>query len=185
MQSLSVNEIFDPECVDTFYDLPPETQSQTLSDDKSTNYSVVRSELLDQLYERMYHQRLQEPDPSKWRCKIRTSHHILKYDKQSDGRLRLRLKNTLNGEITVSESAYDLVLVGTGYERNLHQTLLEPTRYLTPSNRFTVERNYQVRFREGAVAEDAGIWLQGCCEDSHGVSLLHLQAEETYPNCII
>lgn len=40
-----------------------------------------------------------------------------------------------------------------------------------PSTRvLEVARDYSVRFTPGAVAPGSGIWLQGCCEGTHGVS---------------
>jgi L-ornithine N5-oxygenase len=33
-----------------------------------------------------------------------------------------------------------------------------------------VSRDYSVQFSPGAVADGSGIWLQGCCEGTHGVS---------------
>ncbi len=34
----------------------------------------------------------------------------------------------------------------------------------------SVARDYQVQFAPGAVVAGSGIWLQGCCEATHGVS---------------
>ena len=71
----------------------------------------------------------------------------------------------------MTDSAFDLVLAGTGYERNAHEVILEPARDVLQDGRFAVERNYRLRFRKDAVADDCGLWLQGCCQSSHGVSL--------------
>lgn len=175
-----MNEIFDPERVDTFYDLPTESRQKTVRSDKATNYGVVRPELLDRMYENMYHQRLHEPDQSKWPYKIVSWREVIGFEDCSDRRLRLKLKNTSNGEISMSDSSFDLAILGTGYERNGHETLLEPTRYLLQENRYAVERNYRIMFRKDAVADNCGIWLQGCCEESHGVGgvLLHSVRQE-------
>lgn len=35
----------------------------------------------------------------------------------------------------------------------------------------SVSRDYRVQFTDNAVAQDSGVWLQGCCEGTHGVSL--------------
>lgn len=165
-----VNEVFNPERVDTFYDLPAEPRQKSIWSDKATNYGVVRPELLDRMYERMYHQRLHEPDQSKWQHKITAWREVIGFEECSNGQLRLKLKDTSNEEISTSESSFDLAILGTGYERNGHEILLEPTRHLLQENRFAVERNYRLKFRKDAVANDCGIWLQGCCEDSHGLS---------------
>ena len=164
-----MNEVFDPERVDTFYDLPTESRQKTIWSDKATNYGVVRPELLERMYDNMYYQRLHEPDQSKWQYQIVAWREVIGFEGCSNDRLRLQLKDTSNGRVSMSDSSFDLVILGTGYERNGHETLLEPTRHLLQENRFAVERNYRVKFRKDAVASSCGIWLQGCCEDSHGV----------------
>ncbi|KAL8754000.1 MAG: hypothetical protein Q9199_004649 [Rusavskia elegans] len=163
-----VNEVFDPERVDDFYRLPPESRQQSTLSNKATNYGVVRPELLDRLYKAMYHQRLHEPDPCKWQFKIVPWREVVGSEKDGE-RIRLRLKNTSNGEISMSDNAFDLAILGTGYERKGHETLLESTRDLLQEERFTVERDYRVKYRKDAVAEGCGVWLQGCCEDTHGL----------------
>lgn len=69
----------------------------------------------------------------------------------------------------------DAVFVATGYFRDLHETLLKDARDLMPGGdlegvKWTVQRDYRVSFEEKRVSEDAGVWLQGCCETTHGVS---------------
>ncbi|KAG7144034.1 hypothetical protein HYQ46_007242 [Verticillium longisporum] len=38
------------------------------------------------------------------------------------------------------------------------------------SRKLEVGRDYKVRYAPGAIAPDAGVWLQGCCEATHGLS---------------
>ena len=69
----------------------------------------------------------------------------------------------------------DLVIVATGYLRNTHEDILKNAQHLmpggeAPDKRWTVSREYRVQFEPGKVADDAGIWLQGCNERTHGVS---------------
>ena len=64
----------------------------------------------------------------------------------------------------------DLVIVGTGYTRDAHEDLLKPIAHLAACGLSDVERNYRLKMRPGAVDKDCGIWLQGCCEASHGLS---------------
>lgn len=69
----------------------------------------------------------------------------------------------------------DAVFVATGYFRDLHETLLKDARHLMPGGdladaKWTVGRDYKVNFERKRVADDAGVWLQGCCEKTHGVS---------------
>jgi L-ornithine N5-oxygenase len=71
----------------------------------------------------------------------------------------------------------DAVFVATGYHRDLHETLLQDSRNLMPGGdlegaKWQVRRDYSVSFADKKISEDAGVWLQGCCESSHGVSFL-------------
>lgn len=166
----SVNEVFDPEKVDDFYELPLKAQQQTLKKNRTTNYGVVRQELLDRLYENMYHQRLHEPDERKWKYRIISRRIVHGYEKQLNGSLRLQLENTVTGEISHTNACFDLVITATGYLRDVHAKLLEPTKHLLETNGYHVGRDYRVQYRKGEVADDCGVWLQGCCEESHGVS---------------
>jgi L-ornithine N5-oxygenase len=57
------------------------------------------------------------------------------------------------------------VVLATGYRRDYHLELLAGLEeYIQGSN---VDRNYRLPLRAGS---EAGIFLQGCCEDSHGLS---------------
>lgn len=86
------------------------------------------------------------------------------------GQVYLKLRNTRTGETEMTDG-FDAVIVATGYVRNVHETLLKSAKSLIKGDSYTVGRDYRVKFREGTVAEDSGVWLQGCCESSHGVSV--------------
>ena len=42
-----MNEVFNPERVEKFYNLTPEERQRSLTADRATNYSVVRLELIE------------------------------------------------------------------------------------------------------------------------------------------
>lgn len=77
-----------------------------------------------------------------------------------------------DGSDVEEEMDADYVFTATGYVRNAHEGMLGEVRELLPeqSGKFEVARDYRIRFGEGKVAEEAGIWLQGCNEGTHGVS---------------
>ncbi|KAL8996348.1 MAG: hypothetical protein Q9169_004114 [Polycauliona sp. 2 TL-2023] len=174
-----VNEVFDPERVDDFYNLPSSSRQQSTLSNKATNYGVVRPELLDRLYEAMYHQRLHEPDATKWPFKIVPWREVVGFQK-AGAKIRLRLRDTSSSSNSecLSDDMYDLAILGTGYERKGHETLLQSTRGLLEGDKFAVERDYRVKYRQDVVKEGSGVWLQGCCEDTHGLgdSLLSMLA---------
>ena len=233
----SVNEIFDPSNVDTFYNLPHPTRISTLTSNRSTNYGVVRPELLHKLYEIMYHQRLRQPNEQHWRHRIISGQEVVGWEESIDDdnkngkeekfdainggnsvddhlnemgkgsnnhKIQLKLLGKTTGNIITSSSAFDIIIAATGYTRDAHEGLLEPTAHLLPpppfsptcspispysptsspspsspspppplpplSNpKYLVSRDYRVQYRAGAVESSCGIWLQGCCEESHGV----------------
>jgi L-ornithine N5-oxygenase len=163
-----VNEIFNPDRVDSLFELPPEVRRDEITRDKATNYSVVRIELLEELYNHLYAQRLREPDEEKWQHRIRPLREVVGTE-EADGGIRLKLRNTRTGEVVESEEAFDAVICATGYARDVHLKILKPVMGLMKKGACTVGRDYRVQFRDGAVARDSGIFLQGCCEDTHGV----------------
>jgi len=74
----------------------------------------------------------------------------------------------------------DYLFTATGYLHDAHEEILAPTEHLLSlSNRnekgsnqskFQVGRDYRVQFDDEKVdGEQAGIWLQGCNESTHGV----------------
>lgn len=103
----------------------------------------------------------------------------------------------VNGEAGEEILDVDLVVAATGYRRTAHVDILKDAWTLLPevqdgaatpeagqrSDQWSVQtksgerrvmevsRDYKVKFAKGAVAPGSGVWLQGCCEGTHGVSL--------------
>lgn len=170
-----MNEIFDPASVDEFYSLDSACRKQSLKKNKATNYSVVRLPLIEHIYEKIYRQRLLKPDPRDWTLSIYNNSEVLGAKKAgSSETMNLQLKNTITGEVEVTEDAYDLVVLATGYQRKPFSGILKDLKPLLLSasedNGSLVQRNYRLLFRPGSVVRDAAIWLQGSCEVTHGVS---------------
>ena len=181
----SVNEIFNPENVDELYYQSSEMRKASIARDRDTNYSVVRLELLEKIYEHLYIQKLCASDVNPHDGNEILTHrevsNVTDMSKTS-GRLRLTLCNLKHNSGTNSAPEeyldVDVVLLASGYRRNAHIDLLKPLQgtFVTESNKSAstsrpkVERDYRVRFKDGVVADDAGIWLQGCNENTHGVS---------------
>lgn len=185
----SVNEIFDPERVDGFYNGPAEAREDTLRADRSTNYSVVRSELLEQIYQDLYQQRVKQPDEHQWQHRILRSRRITNistsssssnHDNDNDKgeKLILTIQN-LNPLVQTHPATkqqeileVDALLLATGYVRNAHEALLknlEPLRHPRTDGRWRVRRDYKLEMDDSKVSPDAGVWLQGCNERTHGL----------------
>lgn len=179
----SVNEIFDPDHVNDVFLQTPSVRSAQLAADKGTNYGVVRLELLEHIYSVLYSQRiLHGSDESSWPLRLLPHREVSGLEEVGDGSGRVRLS------IRNDESRYkqkksdvletlevDLVVVASGYQRDVHESLLAGCRELMPQGgregeKWAVGRDYRVLFGEGKVDAQAGVWLQGCNEKTHGVS---------------
>ncbi|KAF1978404.1 hypothetical protein BU23DRAFT_549840 [Bimuria novae-zelandiae CBS 107.79] len=184
-----VNEIFNPSRVSSTFARAPALRATAIADDKATNYGVVRLPLLEHIYETLYLQRISHgntPAAAKtWPHAILPYRRVTAVSPSStikDG-LRLTIRNqsplylsdTPGAQEQVEELDVDAVFVATGYKRDLHEALLGDARHLMPGGeladtKWEVGRDYRVNFRERSVSEGAGIWLQGCCEGTHGLS---------------
>ncbi|KAK0617615.1 L-lysine 6-monooxygenase (NADPH-requiring)-domain-containing protein [Immersiella caudata] len=198
-----VNSIFNPEYIDRVYPRSSEYRAALLEDARATNYSVVRLELIEHLYEKMYHQRRTlGVDEKKWPHRILAGRKLVNINEKGD-KLQLKVALSLPGEAETQDGPLleeedlevDLIICATGYQRRAHVDMLKDIWPLLPEStengsvpvarkdRWLVEtedarqrvlevsRNYAVRFTPGAVAPEAGVWLQGCCEATHGVSV--------------
>lgn len=184
-----VNEIFNPSRVDSTFSREPARRATTIKEDKATNYGVVRLNLLERIYETLYLQRIRygnSPEAeSFW------AHRILPYrcvtnvedSPVAKGGIRLHVQDRSPlylSDIPDTEERteildVDAVFVATGYHRDLHETLLKDARHLMPGGdskdaKWKVGRDYQLWFEDKKVGENAGVWLQGCCESTHGLS---------------
>lgn len=195
-----VNSIFNPEFIDELYPRSTNYRRHLIKDAKATNYGVVRLELIEHLFEKMYDQRREiGRDERQWPHRIMGGRRIVSVDEGKDG-LQVKVckappcdddefEGPLEGDIESLD--VDLIVAATGYKRNAHLDMLKDAWHLLPAapendeviggDKWHVEaksgkkvlevgRDYGVRFAEGAVAPGSGVWLQGCCEGTHGVS---------------
>ncbi|KAI1848851.1 hypothetical protein JX266_005279 [Neoarthrinium moseri] len=130
-----VNSIFNPSFVDSLYPRSTAYRKALIADARATNYGVVRLELIEHLYERMYEQRRElGTDERKWPHRILGATDIVGAESEGE-KLRLRVrslrdaanKDTVN---VVSETAedtleVDLIIAATGYQRKAHLTMMD------------------------------------------------------------
>ncbi|KAF2813970.1 L-ornithine 5-monooxygenase (L-ornithine N(5)-oxygenase) [Mytilinidion resinicola] len=184
-----VNEIFNPDRVSPTYAQNPLLRAATILEDRGTNYGVVRLDLLERIYETLYTQRIRYGNDAaaeaEWPHRI-LPHRIVSAVEESSaipGGVRLTIRNSspqfysgaLPGQDFEEVMDVDAVFVATGYKRNAHEELLHDARGLRRGGEredddWEVARDYRVLFEDGKVSEDAGIWLQGACEKTHGLS---------------
>ncbi|TQV94113.1 hypothetical protein V2A60_002822 [Cordyceps javanica] len=191
-----VNSIFNPEYIDSLFPKSAKDRSEFLVDARATNYGVVRLELIEELFERMYSQkRTLGPDERSWPHRIMGCRQISNIESNGE-RLEVKIHGLSDGVVNSADEeilSADLIIAATGYQRNAHIDMLKSTWDMLPKavpgtamfnkgvtgwnvdteqgeRKIAVGRDYRVQYKPGTVAADAGIWLQGCCEGTHGLS---------------
>ncbi|NYI02651.1 lysine N(6)-hydroxylase/L-ornithine N(5)-oxygenase family protein [Cupriavidus plantarum] len=155
-----VNEIFNPGFTDYIYWQPDERRRRMLDEFRNTNYSVVDVDLIERIYHMLYLQRVR----GHARHALLASRDIERVTPSVDG-IECLLRDREEGG--AERHVYDLVIVATGYRRDAYQRMLAPLGTLLPEDGFGVDRRYRLRTCESC---EARIFLQGACEDSHGLS---------------
>ncbi|KAK2594206.1 PAK-related GC kinase Sid1 [Conoideocrella luteorostrata] len=195
-----VNSVFNPEYIDCMFPKSAKYRNDLLTEARSTNYGVVRLELIEALYERMYDQRRElGVDEKSWPHRIMGGKQITSIESRGEA-MELKIQSVqdsaLDGFVDAKDEEIieaDLVIAATGYQRNAHVGMLKDAWNLLPKTtasglefgkgisgwnvdteqgqrKIAVGRDYKVKFAPGTVADDAGVWLQGCCEGTHGLS---------------
>ncbi|KAB8297663.1 hypothetical protein EYC80_001471 [Monilinia laxa] len=180
-----VNEIFDPDRVTPHYNRPAHLRAAGIVLDRATNYGVVRLELLEHLYEKLYLQRIKcERSGSSPRAAIIVNRRVISATPSpSNDSLRLKIVTEEGSEKEEEELDVDYIFTATGYRRDAHVDILSGCEELATGEgsdikgenglvkgKWGVERDYRVKTVEGRVQAGAGIWLQGCNESTHGLS---------------
>ncbi|KAK9324493.1 L-lysine 6-monooxygenase (NADPH-requiring)-domain-containing protein [Lipomyces orientalis] len=162
-----VNEIFNPEAVDGIYSLSDDRRRAMFDEYKSTNYSVVRSDLLETLYAIAYEQKLPGRTTRLGIKNLQIVEDVCVIDKQGAEKVILKLRDQYNsGHIETAE--YDFVIAATGYDKSaIFTDLLSGLSRYVPASEVTVDRGYRVKLDENI---EARLWVQGCNEATHGLS---------------
>lgn len=170
--------------MDNFYILPAEERKRFINAHRATNYSVVRLELIEEIYHQLYIQKIKTPDESQWQHRILPSRHVTRVQRpdpsNENQQIRLHTKpigegqyNSL-GDVPGREETldFDVLIVATGYTHGAHDHLLKNLQNLRPTGQTTwmLTRDYRVELDRSKVSAQAGIWLQGCNESTHGLS---------------
>lgn len=137
---------------------------------------MVRLDLIEQIYQDMYMQRIKQADPSEWQHRILANRTIEHIDHDANG-LTIHLTSSINrsddSNSTDEVLRVDALIVATGYTRNVYEELLANVQHLRPrgsAGAWEVNRNYSVSLDRSRVSRQAGLWLQGCNEGTHGLS---------------
>ncbi|GHF71832.1 L-ornithine N5-oxygenase [Amycolatopsis bartoniae] len=155
------NRIFDPDGVDAFYSAPEDIKQRLMNYHGNTNYSAVDLDLIDELYRRVYREKLQG------RQRLRIFNTSRPVDVTEDERVRVTVESLTTGEKTVLDA--DLLVYATGYRpadpTDLLGELAQQVRR-DEHGRLRVERDYRLV----APSVAGGIYLQGGTEHTHGIT---------------
>ncbi len=157
------NQIFDPAAVDTFYGASPDARRMLVDYHANTNYSVVDLELIQELYRRAYQEKVRGVERLRWINVSRvTDVH------ETAGDVVAVIRSLADGETSMLRA--DAIVFATGYKPSDPAGLLgEAGAYCLrdTEGRLSLRRDYRV---ETSPLLDGAIYLQGACQDSHGLS---------------
>ncbi|MBK1784238.1 lysine N(6)-hydroxylase/L-ornithine N(5)-oxygenase family protein [Prauserella cavernicola] len=162
--SAFANRIFDPEAVDEFYAAPEDVKQRIMGYHANTNYSVVDLDLIDDLYRRLYREKVLGTERLRMFNVARPVEIV-----ETDTGVRATIESLTSGEKTVLDA--DLVVYSTGYRSgDISAQLGELAGYCRQDSegRPRVERDYRLT----TVPEvRGGIYLQGGgTEHTHGIT---------------
>lgn len=153
-----VNEVFNADFTDYMYSRDSDERAALLDEFSQTNYAVADLDLIQQIYKVFYDQKVARST----RLRMLRQHDVRSVRASADGVHLTLLDRDLKRESTVR---YDAVVLATGYTRDQHKELLLPLApYLGD---YDVDRYYRLK---ASPDFHPGIYLQGACEDSHGLS---------------
>jgi L-ornithine N5-oxygenase len=158
------NRVFDPGAVDEFYSAPEDVKRMVLDYHGNTNYSVVDGEVIENLYGRLYRERVLGGQRL----------HVFNVSRvvdavEREGSVAVTVESLSTGLKT--ELAADVIVYCTGYRPADPVALLGDVGELCrrdQDGRVRIGRDYQVQTTDEL---QAGIYLQGGgTEHSHGLA---------------
>jgi L-ornithine N5-oxygenase len=157
------NRVFDPDAVDHFYGASPEVKQLILDYHANTNYSVVDTDLIEELYRRVY----QEKVLGTQRLRLFNVSRVVETVETAAG-VRATVESLTTHEKSVLDC--DVLVYATGYRPNDPLRLLGDLSarcHRDEAGRPDVARDYRVKTEDDV---RAGLYLQGSTEHSHGIS---------------
>lgn len=157
------NRIFDPAAVAEFFEAPGDVKRLMLDYHENTNYSVVDGELIEELYRRLYREKVLGTE----RLRIFNTSRLV--DTVATGsRVRASVESLITGARTVLDA--DLLVCATGYRPADPAELLGAAAGYCRRDglgRLRVDRDYRIS-TTGDLR--CGIYLQGGTEHTHGIT---------------
>lgn len=158
-----VNEIFFPRMEDFLFDLPAEKRRSILEAHRDTNYSCVDLELIEAIYQDLYEAEVAGEN----RFRIR-SFIELRGIEERESEMILEFHDVIGERTEYLE--VDGAILATGFVRpGIPPSIGDLSAHLSfdSKGRFKIDRHYRILNEPGF---EPRIFLQGFCEDTHGLS---------------
>lgn len=165
-----INELFYPSFINKFFVAEDKYRQRVLEEMRETNYAGLAPGLLDELYRMLYLQRLAGKEQSR----VVTMTEIV--GARIDGNeIVLETHNRACAANDIEDLRCDIVLLGTGFDGRQPQLIRSLARSLGCDS-LAVNRSYRATLTDSG---EAGLYLQGVNEDTHGIadSLLSVLAQ--------
>lgn len=157
------NRIFDPTAVAEFFEAPGEVKRLLLDYHENTNYSVVDGELIEELYRRVYREKVLGTE----RLRIFNASRLVDTVATGSG-VRASVESLITGARTELDA--DLLVCATGYHPADPGELLGAAAghcRRDELGRLRVGRDYRIQTGPDL---RCGIYLQGGTEHTHGIT---------------
>jgi len=157
------NRVFDPATVDVFHSSPPEVKASLMAYHANTNYSVVDAALIEELYRRVY----QEKVAGISRFRLLNVSTVAGVQEGTDA-VEVTIKDLPSGSCTTVTA--DALICATGYEPTDPLSVLGDVSALLERDaqrRLKVMRDYRIA---STVRMPGGIYLCGATEHTHGIT---------------
>ncbi|SCF07984.1 L-ornithine N5-oxygenase [Micromonospora haikouensis] len=157
------NRIFDPAAVDDYFTAPSEVKTMLMNYHRNTNYAVVDTDLIDELYRRSYQEKVNGVN----RLRLLNVSRLTAA-REHQGRVVVTVETLTTGEVSVLDA--DVLICATGYQPVDPFPLLgDAARHCHRDGfgRPVVQRDYRIRTDASVLA---GVYLQGGTEHTHGIT---------------
>lgn len=157
------NQVFDPAAVDEFFLAPADVKQMIMGYHANTNYSVVDPELIDDLYRRVYQERVLGVDRLRF-MNVSCVREVV----ETETGVRITVESLTTGETTLLDS--DVLVYATGYRPADPLPLLGELGThccRDKQGRLRIERDYRVLT---SPPQSGGIYMQGGTEHTHGIT---------------
>ena len=161
--SAFANRVFDPAAVDDYFAASPQVKQMILSYHGNTNYSVVDHDLIEDLYRRVYQEKVRGEE----RLRLLNVSRVTEAVRTGD-RVRTVVESLITGTHEVLDA--DAVVFATGYRTPDPAELLGDLAAdcrRDEAGQVVVSRSYRIATTPRV---RAGIYLQGGTEHTHGLS---------------